>query len=144
VAWRRQGPALLWRRQKELVGLFVILGGTGSTVLICIAPVIYRRLLGVEFTDAVLPFQILVIGRLVVFVGQIFAWSMAALHLDRQFFWASLAGAVFSVCINVMSIPRYGIIGAALVSSLSEVIVCGTCFLLVRRELTRQEVRFDV
>lgn len=133
VAWQQHGPAYLWRRQKELLVLFLIIGGVVSAVLILAAPLIYHHLLGAEFSKAVLPFQILVAGRLVVFVGQIFAWSLTALRLDRQFFSASLAGAFFSVSANLLLVPKFGIVAAAVVSLVAEVLVHALCFLAIRR-----------
>ena len=133
VVWRQQGSAYLWRRQKELLVIFLLVGGAVSATLILSAPLIYRRLLGAEFSDAVLPFQILVVGRMVVFVGQIFAWSLTALHLDRQFFSASLVGALFSVGANLLLVPKFGIVAAAVVSLLAELLVHALCFLAVRR-----------
>jgi O-antigen/teichoic acid export membrane protein len=137
VAWRRKGPTFLWHRQKELLFLFLFSGGAISAGVISLAPVVYRRFLGVAFTEAILPFQILVVGRLAVFVGQIFAWSLSALHLDRQFFLASLAGAVFSVGANLLFVPCYGIVAAAVVSVLSEIVVHGLCFISVKRYISR-------
>ena len=133
VAWRQNGPAYLWQRQKELFGLFLLLGGAVSIILIWCAPLVYRKFLGTEFMGAVLPFQILVAGRLVVFVGQIFAWSLTALHLDRQFFRASLAGAIFSVVANLLLVPKFGIVAAAGVSLVAELLVHTLCFLAIRR-----------
>jgi len=136
VVWSQQGPAYLWRRQKELLVIFLLVGGVVSTSLILLAPLIYRRLLGVEFSDAVLPFQILVVGRLVVFLGKIFAWSLTALHLDRQFLGASISGAFFSVLANLLVLPRFGITGAAVISLATEIIVCSLClyFVLTHRK----------
>jgi O-antigen/teichoic acid export membrane protein len=139
VVWRQMGSAHLWLRQKELLALFAIFGSVVSFVVIALAPLVYRKVLGPEFADAVAPFRILVVGRLVVFVGQIFVWSLVALHLDRQFFMATMAGAIFSVCANIIVIPIYGIKGAAIVSLLSESIIGISCFVLVRQYMTREK-----
>lgn len=133
VAWHQHGHAYLWSRQRELFGLFLLLGGGVSAVLIWTAPPFYHRFFGAEFEGAIRPFQILVVGRLVVFVGQIYAFTLTALHLDRQFFWASLAGAVFSISANLLLVPRFGIAAAAVVSVLAEILVHGLCYVAVKR-----------
>lgn len=133
VAWQQRGQAYLWRRQKELFVIFLFIGVVVSGVLILAAPLVYHHLLGTEFSKAVLPFQILVVGRLVVFVGQIFAWSLTALRLDRQFFFASLAGALFSVSANLLLVPKFGIVAAAVVSLVAELVVHFLCFVALRR-----------
>jgi O-antigen/teichoic acid export membrane protein len=135
VVWYKRAPELLWQRQKELLVLFLLVGVAVSATLVLFTPLIFHRFLGMAFIDAILPFQILVIGRMVVFVGQIFAWSLAALQLDRQYFGAALAGAIFSVLANLLLLPNFGIVAAAAVSLLAELLVHGLCFYFVRRHL---------
>jgi O-antigen/teichoic acid export membrane protein len=137
VAWRQLGATYLWYRQKELMGMFICLGSGVSLCLIWFAPKLYHEFFGEDFMEAVIPFQILVVGRMVVFVGQIFAWSLTALRLDRQFLIASLTGAIFSVASTVIVLPRYGIIAVAIVNVLSEVVVCAASFVMVRNEINR-------
>jgi O-antigen/teichoic acid export membrane protein len=133
VAWKEFGAAYLWSRQIELAKISFVVGCAVSFLMILTAPLVYRFILGVEFNGAVLPFQILVVGRMVVFVGQVFAWSLSALELDRAFLKASLAGAGFSLVANTMLVPICGIVAAALVSVFAEILVHGMCYYFVRR-----------
>ncbi len=135
IVWLQQGPEHLQRRQRELLVGFLLLGGAITLGLILLAPIIYQRCMGPEFLGAVLPFQILVVGRMVMFVGQIYAHSLIALHRDWEFFVATAAGAMFSVITNLLVIPRHGIVGAALVNSLTELLIHGLCFFFCWRRM---------
>jgi O-antigen/teichoic acid export membrane protein len=133
VTWKEFGAAYLWNRQIELAKISFVAGFAVSFLIILTAPLIYQYILGVQFNGAVLPFQILVVGRMVVFVGQVFAWSLSALKLDRAFLKASLAGAGFSLVANAILVPSFGIVAAALVSVFAEILVHGMCYYFVRR-----------
>jgi O-antigen/teichoic acid export membrane protein len=135
VRWRQQGVEHLWSKQKELLVLSTLSGGFASLILILIAPIVYRKFLGPEFSEGVRPFQILVLARFIVFVGQIYSWGLTALRLDRQFLASTVIGAIFSVVASLLVIPRAGLIGAALVSMLTELAVHLFCFWHVRSKM---------
>jgi len=135
VQWRQLGFDRLWQKQKELVFLCSLIGGAVSVALIIVAPIVYHLVLGREFAEGIVPFRILVVARAVIFVGQIFMWSLTALHLDRQSLYASTGGAIFSVAANLVVIPAFGLVGAAMVNLLTEIIVQSTCFLFVTRHM---------
>jgi O-antigen/teichoic acid export membrane protein len=95
-------------------------------------------LLGKEFTEGVVIFQILVVGRLIVFVGQIYAWGLAAVGLDTHFVLASLLGAVSSVSLNLLLIPKYGLVAAAIIAVFVELLVHGYSFGVLKIHVTRE------
>jgi O-antigen/teichoic acid export membrane protein len=140
VVWRNIGLTMLWKRQIRLSAIFLLIGSVVGIPLIFGSSLIYRRLLGQAYIGGVTPFQILVIGRLVVFIGQIYAWGLAAVRQDTQFLVASILGAIASVVLIIMFVPRYGIVAAAMISVLSEVIVHLSCFLFLKRYI-REELR---
>jgi O-antigen/teichoic acid export membrane protein len=130
VAWRQLGLENMWRRQRQLFLTFTVLGVPFVIALIAAAPSLFRILLGESYSQAVEPFKLLVVGRLIVFLGQIYALGLAAAEEDEHFVIASLLGAIVNISLNVILLPRYGIVGAAGVSLLSEVAVHGYCFLV--------------
>jgi O-antigen/teichoic acid export membrane protein len=71
------GLGVMWDRQAKLLLAFLIIGLPIVGILILVAPMIYSLLLGDAFKEGVLVFQILVVGRLVVFLGQIYSWCVS-------------------------------------------------------------------
>jgi len=137
VIWRQQGLQTMWRKQSKLFLIFLGIGIPTITAAILVAPIVYRVLLGPAYLGGVVVFQILALGRLVVFVGQIFAWGLAAARLDTQFVLASLGGAISNVTLNLIFTPIYGIIGAAFISLISELVVHLSCYLALRMKVLR-------
>jgi O-antigen/teichoic acid export membrane protein len=137
VNWQKMGLDVMWHRQTKLLFVFLIIGLPIVGILILAAPMIYSLFLGDAFKEGILVFQILVVGRLVVFLGQIYAWGLVAVGQDNQFLFASLLGAISSITMNLIVIPKYGIAGAAIVSVASEFLLVTTIFLFVRRHITQ-------
>ena len=128
VLWNEYGHRALWHRQSKLAIIFLFIGLGPMSLLILKGDWIYQSLLGTEFSEGVLSFRILVVGRLVVFIGQIYAWGLAATERDSQFLVASVLGAVSSVGLNLLLIPIFGIVAAAAVNVISEIVVCTLCY----------------
>jgi O-antigen/teichoic acid export membrane protein len=135
VNWQKMGLDVMWHRQGTLLLVFLIIGVPISGVSILVAPVFYSLFLGNAFKAGILVFQILVVGRLVVFLGQIYAWGLVAAGQDNQFLGASVLGAVTSITMSVLLIPTFGLLGAACVSVVSEVLVHTYCYLAVRAKV---------
>jgi O-antigen/teichoic acid export membrane protein len=113
----------------------LIIGLPVVVILIILAPTIYALFLGEAFKEGVLVFQILVVGRLVVFLGQIYAFGLVAVGQDNHFLGASLLGAAVSITLNLILIPKFGLLGAADVSVISEIIVHTYCYLVIRAKI---------
>jgi PST family polysaccharide transporter len=140
VRWKQLGATLFRRKQAQLFAASSGMGICVAAASIIAAPTIYRLMLGPRFAGGAVPFQILALARSVVFVGQIYSNSLVALGLDRQFLWATIAGAVFSVTANIYAIPKFGIPGAAVVSLAAEVIVCTLCFVFTNLHFRGHQV----
>lgn len=132
VVWHRHGLAHMWRQQNRAFWLFVLIGAPPIAALIVFSGSIYHRFLGPEFQGGILVFQIMTLGRLIVFVGQIYAYGLIAKHLDNEFLFASLAGAVSSVALSVAFVPRHGIVAAAVIGVIAEIVVCASSYLFAR------------
>jgi O-antigen/teichoic acid export membrane protein len=123
----------MWRKQVGLSLIFLGIGVPTTIAAVLVAPFVYRVLLGAAYEGGVVVFQILAVGRLVVFVGQIYAWGLAATKKDNQFLLASLSGAVANVALDLVCIPHFGILGAAYITLLSEILVVSCCYVMMRR-----------
>lgn len=135
VSWHREGLAVLWSRQRQLLAVHLALGLSTALLAMACAPWFFERFLGSRFAGAVPIFQVLVAGRAVVFLGQIYAHGLVALHLDTPFLLATLAGTVVSVALDLALIPHYGALAAALVNVASEVTTCLLCYWFERRHV---------
>lgn len=140
VAWSKSGVSALWRQQLRLLAIYLALGLPLVAVLFTTAPVVYRLVLGRDFIEGVGVFQVLIFGRLTVFVGQIYAWGLAAIGRDRQFLSATAIGALLSITLNLILIPRYGTIGAAYVSVGCELFIHAYCFCSFRNAVVAEKM----
>jgi O-antigen/teichoic acid export membrane protein len=137
TVWREMGVSVLWKRQSRLLVIFVLISLPPITIIILASPWIYHTFLGQDFMEGVQVFQILVLGRLVVFWGQIYTFGLSATHQDLQFFIVSVSSAVCSVLLNVLLVPKYGLVAAASVSLTSEMLVGALSYLFLRQYIMK-------
>ena len=133
VKWNQIGTRHLWARQSHLVQWHIGIGALTGLAAVVVAPYFFERFLGAEFKSATGVFQVLVVGRVVVFIGQIYAFGLVALHMDGKFLSATLIGTAVSLSANVALIPSLGALGASLVSVGVEIIICLQYYYLERR-----------
>jgi len=106
-------------RQMVLWALPMAVGGA-----LAAEPVI-RLVFGPEFAPAVAPFRILVWSVVTVYANAAFAFLLLARHRDRRYLAAVAAGAASNMGLNLVVIPLAGMIGAALITMVSELTVLG-------------------
>jgi O-antigen/teichoic acid export membrane protein len=135
VKWRSAGAGVLWRRQGQLFAVFSAIGAAVTLVLAAAAPTIFALALGPAFVPAVPVFQVLLVGRLVVFLGQIYTFGLAAAGLDNSFLGVSVLGAVLSITLNVLLLPHFGLYGAAAVSVGVELVISLFSYFALRRHV---------
>jgi O-antigen/teichoic acid export membrane protein len=70
-------------------------------------------LYGEEFFDSVVPFKILIIGMLFTGPSQLFSSYLSASGRNDLCLYTNLTGLLFTLVLDVILIPRYGIIGSA-------------------------------
>ena len=125
IAWRAYSPALL---RSKLKTLFAIMG----LPLLLIIPVAYFLLpsvfclmYGSAFAKGGLPFAVLTISKLLTFSGVAFGFGLWAQERDALMFFLALPAAVVGVTANIILIPRFGMVAAAIVN------LCISCMMLV-------------
>lgn len=137
VRWQRDGDETLWANQRRQLGPHVLVGLAALLVAGAAAPFVFGTFLGPQFQAGLVPFLVLAAGRVVVFVGQIFAWGVVALRLDGALLGATFCGALCSLALNFALIPRYSLLGAAIAALAAEVVIVSLCFMIQRRHLAR-------
>ncbi|XOB41507.1 MAG: flippase [Candidatus Nealsonbacteria bacterium] len=99
------------------VGLPLGIGG------FIVAPELIKFLYGQPYLETTLPFQILVWNLTIIFMITLYGNSLWALDKQKDFLKAVLIGATFNIAANLVLIPKYGIIGAAIAALLTEIVI---------------------
>ncbi|MGB8463617.1 MAG: oligosaccharide flippase family protein [Terrimicrobiaceae bacterium] len=132
IEWNKQGRRYLWERQKRIALAALIAMGPLTVLVFWIAPFVYRLAYGEAFARAAIPFAVLITAQFVLVVSGIFSFGLWAQHQDRSLLiLTSVAGAA-SVTLDVALIPSMGMMGAAVVALVAELIILAGSFLLAR------------
>ena len=98
--------------------------------LICIIAAPLLVLIDDAFKASVLPFRVLS-GLLPIFyLSALYVWVLIARKQQWALVWVYTVGMVLNIGLNMVFIPRFGILAAAIVTGISEVVVL---FLLYQR-----------
>jgi len=133
ISWRAISINDLWLGQKRLFFQFlapVLLLGLFAMVVI---PVAYPLLFGSAFKNAAIPCVLLVCSKLVVILNGIFGWGLWAAKKDKTMLAVMSAVGISSTALYFLLIPRFGMIGAASVNLLSEIMILIACACLMHR-----------
>lgn len=133
VEWNASGLDNLQLKQLQITKIYILIGLPLVSLAVLLAPYIYQDLLGAEFYDGKLAFQIIAIQTLVVFIGQIYFWGLTALNQHRQVLIASICGVISCVIFNWVLIPIFGMIGVAIASLITEIVIHGYCYLVNKK-----------
>ena len=121
LEWKKRGEEVLWNRQIKLVGLFVSMGAIGIVLTFSIVPHIYPYIFGAAYQKAALPCAILLASKIVVLPSGTFYFGLMTDHqYDKVIFSCTFGAAFFSLLLNLLFIPRFGMYAAALINLLSE------------------------
>jgi len=108
--------------------------GSACLMLFLIAEIIIRFLYSPEFMEAVAPFRWLLPGICALSVGKVLVTELLAREKPGYTVWASGLAALVNVAGNLVLIPRMGISGAALASSISYTVLSITLIAFYLRE----------
>ncbi len=124
IEWRKQGEAILWRKQLQLTLIFSIGGGAAAILGFILIPYFYPFIFGRDFIQAGLPCAILVSSKILVIVNSVFGGGLLTDHkFDKAFSLIVIITAILSLSLNLILIPRFGMFGAAWMNLLSEVFI---------------------
>jgi O-antigen/teichoic acid export membrane protein len=123
IEWHKLGANVLWNRQVKLTKA----AGTLTCVVVAAAgllsPMAYRLLYGPSFEAAAHPFVILLAARFVALINGIFTWGLWAQGEDRKLALLMLPIAALSLLLNILLIPKYGMMAAASTNLTSETLL---------------------
>ena len=93
-------------------------------------------LYGAQFAASAAAFQVLIWAiPLTMFSGH-YRYMLIGFDKQKLEFFSALIGAAANILINLLLIPRYGLLGAAWAFIISEAIIWGSAYLFVRRTIT--------
>jgi O-antigen/teichoic acid export membrane protein len=142
VVWNRRGSAYLWQRQMTLLRWLLCATILVSIVVAIADPVVYPLVFGKPFAPAANCFTVLLIAKLVAVLNGIFAWGLLSQGADRTNLFIMSGTAVVSITLNLLLIPHFGIMGAAVVNLISEGLILAGC-LLASKRLARNSTLTD-
>lgn len=131
---KKQSNRLLWSRQKALSGYLTITVIPVAVLIFLVGPMAFTWVFGESFSDAGIPFAILICSKLVVLIGSVFAWGLWAGSKDLAILIVFSCVAIISLCFNILLIPRFGMMAAASVNLLGQVLIVAATFILAKRE----------
>ena len=121
VAWQDKNRSI---EHSKLFARSLLVFGTPLVVFfgLCAEPIL-RLVYGEEFVGAAAATMWLSIGMLIIYTGVVFCSPLAAWNKERYMMKVTILGALTNVLINLLLIPRFGILGAAWASCASQTLV---------------------
>lgn len=129
VQVRERDPALFREKLQRLYNLLVFLGYAVALPVTLLAPWLVELLFGPSYRPAGPLLAVLIWAGLFANITVVRNAHFIALEWGRALLWATTAGAVANLLLNLALIPRYGAMGAALATCLSYWIAAhGACY----------------
>jgi PST family polysaccharide transporter len=140
IEWHRLGERILWRRQIAIFLALMVLGLFVCALAAIVSPVLFPMVFGEEYAGATWPFVILLLSKLMVVLNGIFAYGLWAQRADKSMFWITSVAAVTSIVLSIWLVPQYGVVAAAIVAVIAEVIVLVLTAVESRRRLNNVKI----
>jgi O-antigen/teichoic acid export membrane protein len=115
--------------------VFVIAGAALAACGAAVAPELIRVAGGPDFADAADPLRVLLVAGAIAFVNGVIGYTLIAVDRQRNALWLNATGLLVNVALNLVLVPAYGIVAAAVVTLFSELLVLAGSLWLARRHL---------
>jgi O-antigen/teichoic acid export membrane protein len=112
------------RFQKSVEGLYSVVFYVAvlQSIVICIAaPLVVNILYGIEYQSAVQPLQVIIWYTVFSYLGPVRNIWILAEEKQRYLWIINLSGAIFSILTNVLLVPYWGVVGAAIAALVTQV-----------------------
>jgi O-antigen/teichoic acid export membrane protein len=130
VAAKQADEALFYRRLQRLYDLMAILGYAIAIPGMLLAGLVVRWLYGVDYREAAPMLAILVWTTVFVNLGVARSLFLTAMNWTRLHLFTVAVGGAVNVGLNLLLIPRYGGVGAAIATCVAYAMASyGACFL---------------
>ena len=140
IEWKKQGIENLWKRQHKVTLFLGFILLPVAATLILLAPLMFSTLFGSDFQGAIIIFQIAIIAKIIVILGQPYSWGLVALRQDVGITKIQLGIALISVTINLIAIPVWGLNGAIICMFITDFCYSAACFILARNVINKSKL----
>ncbi len=100
---------------------------------VLVAPLVIGLLFGAAYAPAAMALQVLVLAVPIGGLREVAVASLIARHREDALLRVNIVATVVNVSLNLVVIPRYGLVGAAWATVASEVVRLGMAFVAARR-----------
>jgi polysaccharide transporter, PST family len=119
---KQQSESLYRKRLQRLFNLMVLISYGFALPMTLFSGIIINVLFGAEFADAGPVLAVLVWAGVWVTLGLVRSQVLIAENATHYSMWATLAGAILNVILNVLFIPSMGVLGCAVATLASQII----------------------
>ncbi|HET8822499.1 MAG TPA: flippase [Thermoleophilaceae bacterium] len=113
--------------------LFVALGAPLVAGGLVLAPDLVELAAGSDFEDASTPLRVLLAAGALAWINGVFGYALIAKERQLSALWLNGTALALNVGLNLLLVPRYGIVSAAAVTVASEVLILAGSYALMRR-----------
>lgn len=99
-----------------LIGFPILVGGT------ILSKDIIILLFGKKYIEAYLPFIILLVYIFILFMRETYGYSLNAWNMEEKYLKSVIISSAVNLILNLIFIPKFGIVAAAITTLLSEII----------------------
>jgi O-antigen/teichoic acid export membrane protein len=131
----------LWRR------IFTFCSGLFCGSLVFWLPTVVRAFVGSKYAGAETAIELMILGGSVFMLNQYLFYSLLAQELEHDYAWLLLVATVLQIVVDLVAMPRLGVLGAVLgMLVMGTILHAGQIGLLIRRhvmeriEVVRTEV----
>lgn len=131
--------ALKSTAKRKLFKMSALLMGGGLLILIPIvyfmSPFIINVLAGAGFEPSIQVLRILLIALFFSYIGHLVGFTLIANGGQKEILKFGIVSLIFNISANLWVIPRFGIVGAALVTGATEALNCGLMVLALKKRV---------
>jgi O-antigen/teichoic acid export membrane protein len=136
---------LAWREvrthaRRALAGAALI-GATVAACVIAVAPWVVPLLFGQEYPESVSITRVLFLVTPALFVSSVAMTINTSLHLERETLVFAVASVALNFALNLVAIPRWGALGAAWSTLVTETLFCVSIVALVATTVRTRAAR---
>lgn len=99
----------------------------------------YVTLIKQDFVGSILPFRVLIVSLPLFFVSSLYMWLLIAYDKRWELFTIYCIGMIANVVLNLLFIPRFGAVAAALTTGVSELIILAMLYAAWMRTKNNQD-----
>jgi O-antigen/teichoic acid export membrane protein len=136
LATRQRWKVLRRRALQIILGAFLV-GLLIALAMQAVGAQLITLLFGADYEASVAPTKILFLSLPLIYLHFMLTTLANSLHLERQSVWLLAASTVLNLGLNIVVLPRYGILGAAWTTLASQLFLTGSMLWLTTSRLIR-------